>query len=71
MLFNFIHGDERTAHIVHEAAEFKGRPVGDIDGFETFRPRFMSFGELSESLCGADHTNRSDGRDIDGVGCYV
>ena len=72
-LFQFVEGDERAAHVVHEAAHLEGGPVGQRErldaGSTTLRSR--AFGQLVERLRCAYHACGVEGLDGDGLWLYL
>ena len=64
-----LEGDERAAHVVHEAAHLEGGPVRD--GHSIPNGRRGAFGQLHQGLRGADDTRWAEGFDGYGVGFHI
>ena len=68
-VFQLIEGNERTAHIVHEATHLEGGPVLNGQCLQTGRASLIgSLCQLVEGLGGADDTGGCQGLDVYGIG---
>ena len=69
-VFQFVEGNERTPHVVHETAHFEGRPVRDDHSLQRCRAAVVvgARGELQQCLCGAYDARLRHGLNGDFVG---